>query len=184
MINGGTNSFKFHPSPRMVPHFLNPELRVLQMPIVDVPRGVSEGLNQEPRRNPIRMKAAKSIGEGVNQEPRRNPIRMEAAKSIGEGADQEPRRNPIRMEAAKSVGEGVNQEPRRNPIRMKAAKSIGEGRVGGSSSVTPPASSETNRALMYQVLQTALYADTSTMNPQQQDVHWKMILGLQKDLGL
>ncbi|XP_047983326.1 DEAD-box ATP-dependent RNA helicase FANCM-like [Salvia hispanica] len=119
MINGGTgtNGFNFHPSPRMVPQFLEPELRFLQMPIGDVPRGVSEGVNQEPMRHPIRMKAPK----------------------------------------------------------------------GGSSSVTPPDSSETreaNRATMYQVVQRALYADTSTMNPQQQDVHWKMILGLQKDLGL
>ncbi|KAG6435278.1 hypothetical protein SASPL_100148 [Salvia splendens] len=104
-----------------VPQFLEPELRFLQMPIGDVPRGVSEG---------------------------------------------------------------VNQEPMRHPIRMKAPKSIGKERVGSSSSVTSPDSSETreaNRATMYQVLQRALYADTSTMNP---DVHWKMILGLQKDLCL
>ncbi|XP_057793601.1 DEAD-box ATP-dependent RNA helicase FANCM isoform X2 [Salvia miltiorrhiza] len=48
MINGGTNSFNFHPSPRMVPHSLKPELRRLEMSIEEyVPRG-SKAKDSEP----------------------------------------------------------------------------------------------------------------------------------------
>ncbi|KAH6765134.1 hypothetical protein C2S51_016383 [Perilla frutescens var. frutescens] len=40
MINGGIDSFRFHPSPRMVPHYLKPELKCLEMSIEEyVPRG-------------------------------------------------------------------------------------------------------------------------------------------------
>ncbi|XP_042062897.1 DEAD-box ATP-dependent RNA helicase FANCM [Salvia splendens] len=40
MIHGGTKSFNFHPSPRMVPHFLKPELQFLEMSIEEfVPCG-------------------------------------------------------------------------------------------------------------------------------------------------
>ncbi|XP_011096497.1 uncharacterized protein LOC105175667 [Sesamum indicum] len=40
MRNGGLNSFNFHSSPRMVPHFLKPEVQFLEMSIEEfVPRG-------------------------------------------------------------------------------------------------------------------------------------------------
>ncbi|KAL1542826.1 hypothetical protein AAHA92_19865 [Salvia divinorum] len=48
MIHGGTKSFNFHPSPRMVPHFLKPELQFLEMSIEEfVPCG-SKAKDSEP----------------------------------------------------------------------------------------------------------------------------------------
>ncbi|KAL1557489.1 NOI-like protein isoform X1 [Salvia divinorum] len=43
---------------------------------------------------------------------------------------------------------------------------------------------DANRGMMYDVLFKAYTKDTSTMNPQQLEVHWRMIEKLQKDLDI
>ncbi|XP_047940720.1 RPM1-interacting protein 4-like isoform X2 [Salvia hispanica] len=106
-----------------------------------------------------------------------SPLHPRAMRRGSESPTWEGSRSP-------DSGHGTPSRSHLKPTRSDEVNKDKGKAQGALPQVTEAGIQDANKGMMYDVLFKAYTKDTSTMNPQQLEVHWKMIGKLQKELDI